>query len=71
MDDPRILKQLLFGELSQDKKNQGRPQKCFQVYIKTSITFAGLHPKQLEIYAESDIGFGMLVCPYEESPCQL
>ena len=57
MEDSRMPKQLLYGELSLGKRNQGRPQKQFKDCMKAHITVAGIIPKQLEQCVQDHISW--------------
>ena len=48
MDDQRLPKQLLFGELCSGRRNRGRPRKRYKDCVKANITHAGIDPKKLE-----------------------
>ena len=48
MDDHRLPKQLLYGELSSGKRNTGRPRKRFKDCVKAHLTHADIPPKMLE-----------------------
>ena len=48
MEDNRLPKLLIFGELASGKRKQGRPLKRFKDYIKASISHAEITPKELE-----------------------
>ncbi|KAI8519286.1 hypothetical protein Bbelb_025430 [Branchiostoma belcheri] len=60
MDDTRIPKQLLYGELCQGKRKRGRPQKRFKDCIKENIKYADIPPKQLEKQAQDRCGWRSL-----------
>ncbi|KAL8583862.1 hypothetical protein ACOMHN_040331 [Nucella lapillus] len=60
MDDSRIPKQLLYGELCLGKRSRGRPQKRFKDCVKASIAHTGLAPKQLEERAQDRTGWRTL-----------
>ena len=47
MDESKITKWLVYGQLSQGKRNQGRLCKCFKDKIKARITMAGIHYREL------------------------
>ena len=47
MEDHRIPKQLLFGELEQDHRRQGRPCKCFKDTVKVGLQWCGIPPTEL------------------------
>ncbi|XP_074844925.1 uncharacterized protein LOC142010469 [Carettochelys insculpta] len=61
MEESRVPKQLLYGELFQGKRNQGGPCKRYKDCVKTNIAPAGLKPKQLEQHAEDQTGWRALV----------
>ena len=48
MEDNRMPKQLLYGELASGKRNLGRPKKRFKDAIKVNLQFAQISPKELE-----------------------
>ena len=48
MNDHRLPKQLLYGELSSGKRNTGRPRKRFKDCVKSHLIHTGIHPKKLE-----------------------
>ena len=48
MEDNRLPKQLMFGELASGKRKRGRPLKRFKVCVKASISHAEITPKVLE-----------------------
>ena len=45
MEDNRLPKQLMFGELASGKRKQGRPLKRFKDCVKASISHAEITPK--------------------------
>ena len=47
MDDHRIPKQLLFGELEQGHRRQGRPCKRFKDTVKAGLQWCGILPTEL------------------------
>ena len=60
MDDHRLPKQLMYGELTSGKRNQGRPRKRFKDCVKSNIKPSGILPKQLELYAMDRLGWRAL-----------
>ena len=48
MEDNRLQKQLMFGELASRKRKRGRPLKRFKVCVMASISHAEITPKVLE-----------------------
>ena len=53
MEDSRLPKQLLYGELCQGKRKKGRPIKRFKDNVKVNILCAGITPNQLEPRAQA------------------
>jgi len=51
MDPQRIPRQVFYGELSAGLRKQGRPKKRFKDQLKSSLKWAGITPKQLELAA--------------------
>ena len=47
MEDQRIPKQLLFGELEQGHRRQGRPCKRFKATVKAGLQWCGIPPTEL------------------------
>ena len=47
MEDHRIPKQLLFGELEQGHRRQGRPCKRFKDTVKAGLQWCGIPPTEL------------------------
>ena len=47
MEDDRIPKQLLFGELEQGHRRQGRPCKRFKDTVKAGLKWCGIPPTEL------------------------
>ena len=47
MEDHRIPKQLLFGELEQGHRRQGRPCKRFKDTVKAGLKWCGIPPTEL------------------------
>ena len=47
MEDHRIPKQLLFGELEQGHRRQGRPCKRFKDTVKAGLQWGGIPPTEL------------------------
>ena len=48
MEDNRLPKQLMFGELASGKQKQGRPLKRIKDCVKATISHAEITPKELE-----------------------
>ena len=48
MDDSKIPKQFLYGELCHRKRKRGRPQKRIKDNVKANIKYADIPPNQLE-----------------------
>ena len=48
LEDNRLPKQLMFGELASGKRKQGRPLKRFKDCIKARISNGEITPKELE-----------------------
>ena len=48
MENNRLPKQLMFGELASGKGKQGRPLQRFKDYVKASISCAEITPKERE-----------------------
>ena len=57
MEDNRLPKQLMFGELASGKQKQGRPLKRFEDCVKASISQAEITPKELEPRAHDRTGW--------------
>ena len=62
MEDNRLPKQLMFGELAYGKRKQGRPLKRLKDCVKASIGHAEITPKELERHAHDKTGWGGGVC---------
>ena len=56
MDESRISHQLFYGELSQGRRNQGRPKKRYKGNLKSNLKWAGIQPKELETAAANRSG---------------
>ena len=56
MEDNRLPKQLIFGELTSGQRKQGRPLKRFKDCVKASISHAKITPKELEPLAQDRTG---------------
>lgn len=52
MEDCRMPKQLLYGELTKGKRNQGRPRKRYKDAIKVNLPLAEIAAKDLEKNAQ-------------------
>jgi len=61
MAPDRIPRQLLYGELSEGKRKQGRPKKRYKDNVKANLAHAGLPPKQLEARAQDRVGWRILI----------
>jgi transcription termination factor 2 len=48
MEEHRMPRQLLYGELAAGRRNQGRPKKRFKDNLKANLQWTGLQPRQLE-----------------------
>ena len=48
MEDNRMPKRLMYGELQQGKRHQGRPKKRYKDALKTSLQWCHIKPKELE-----------------------
>ena len=57
MEDKKLPKQLMFGELASGKRKQGRPLKRFKDCVKASISHAEITPKELEPRAHDRTGW--------------
>ena len=57
MDESRIPRQLFYGELSQGRRNQGRPKKRYKDNLKSNLKWAGIQPKELETAAANRSGW--------------
>ena len=57
MEDNRLSKQLMFGELASGKRKQGMPLKRSKDYVKASISHAKITPKELEPRAHDRTGW--------------
>ena len=60
IEDNRLTKQLVFGELASGKRKQGRPLKRFKDCVKASINHAEVTPKELEPRAHDRTGWHVL-----------
>ena len=60
MEDNRLPKQLMFGELASGKRKQGRHFKRFKDCVKASISHAKITPKELEPRAHDRTGWRAL-----------
>ena len=60
MEDNRLQKQQMFGELASGKRKQGRPLKRFKDCVKASISHAEITPKELESLAHDRTGWRAL-----------
>ena len=60
MQDTRMPKQLLYGELSTGERNRGRPRKRYKDCVKAYTTPAGIPPKQLEARAQDRVDWRTL-----------
>ena len=56
MEDNRLPKQMMFGELASGKRKQGRPLEGFKDCVKASISRAEINPKELEPRAHDRTG---------------
>ena len=61
MEDNRLQKQLMFGDLASGKRKQGRPLKRFKDCVKASISHAEITPKELEPRAQDRTGWRALI----------
>ena len=57
MEDNRLPKQLMFGELASGKRKQDRPLKRFKDCVKVSISHAEITPKELQPRAHDRTGW--------------
>ena len=60
MEDNRLPKQLMFGELTSGKRNQGRRLKRLKDCVKANISHAQITPKELEPRAHDRTGWRAL-----------
>ena len=60
MEDNRLPKQLMFGELAFGKRKQGRPLERFKDCVKVSISHAEMSPKKLELRSHDRTGWRAL-----------
>ena len=60
MKDSRLPKQLLYGELCQGKRRQGRPIKRYKDGVKANVAWAGIAPNELEACAQERNGWRSL-----------
>ena len=60
MEDNRLPKQLVFGELASGKRKQGRPLKRFKHCVKASNSHAKITAKELEPSAHDRTGWRAL-----------
>ena len=56
MEDNRLPQQLMFGELTSGKRNQGRRLKRLKDCVKAKISHAQITPKELEPRAHDRTG---------------
>ena len=61
MDDDRIPKQLLFGELAQGHRNRGRPCKRFKDTLKDNLKWCGVKPTELVRTAQDRLQWRALI----------
>ncbi|KAK3732201.1 hypothetical protein RRG08_026583 [Elysia crispata] len=61
MEPGRIPRQLLYGELSQGKRKQGRPQKRYKDNLKVNLAHAEVPPKQLEVCSQDWVGWRIVI----------
>ena len=52
MEDQRMPRHLLYGELSQGNRKRGRPKKRYKDAVKANLKACGIQPKSLEETAE-------------------
>ena len=73
MEDNRLPKQLMFGELASGKRKQGRPLKRYKDRVKASISHAEITAKELEPHAHDRTGWRTLtrhaMGTFEERRC--
>ena len=60
MEDNRLPKQLMFGELASGKRKQGRPLKRFKDRVKSSMSHSEITLKELEPRAHDRTGWRVL-----------
>ena len=61
MDEMRIPRQLLYGELVSGRRKQGRPKKRYKDNLKTNLKWADVHPKELESAAADRTGWRAII----------
>ena len=61
MDESRIPRQLLYGELSQGRRKQGQPEKRYKDNLKSNLKWAGIQPNELETAAANRSGWQVKV----------
>ena len=55
MDDHRLPKKLLYGELSQGRRSQGGQKKRFKDTLKVSLKSFGIAPSNMEHLAQDRV----------------
>ena len=57
MEDNRLPKQLMFGELASGKQKQGRPLERLKDCVKASINHVEITPKEIELRSHDTTGW--------------
>ena len=57
MEESRIPRQLFYGDLTEGKRNPGRPKKRYKDNLKANLKWAGIEPKELETAASNRSGW--------------
>ena len=74
MEECRMLKRLMYGELQASKRNQGRPKLRYKDTVKANLQWCYINPRDLEGYAMDSSKWRGLVhraaANFEEARCQ-
>ena len=72
MDETRITRQLLYGELSHGHCQRGCQQQHYQYLIKTNMQHVNIHPKKLDAATSDRVSWHALTktaCKFFEECC--
>ena len=60
MDENRINRQVMYGELKDGARKQGRPKLKYKDTLKSNLKWSGIQPRQLEACASDRSGWRSL-----------